>query len=138
MIPKYNLEKIKYGIDERTWKKTIILYESGKVNPVTHDLTVGAFLNFRFALLETRILTDGALGNGVKNFQDTGFTFTANVYGTQLYHVIVSPKSYTDGDCTCYLGQNDTLCKHMIVVAIYGLKKDQPLTDEEKFQHNEV
>ena len=35
------------------------------VNPVTHDLTVGAFLNFRFALLETRILTDGALGNGV-------------------------------------------------------------------------
>jgi len=59
----------------------------------------------------------------VKNFHDTDFTWAADVWGTQLYNVIVSKKQYTDGDCTCYLGQNDTLCKHMIAVAIYGLKK---------------
>ena len=104
MIPQYDLEKIKYGIDRRTWEKAIILYEGGKV----------------------------------KNFRDTGFTFTANVQGTRLYEVIVSPKNYSDGNCTCYLGENDTLCKHMIAAAIYALKKGKPLTAEEKTQHNEI
>jgi len=104
MIPQYDLEKIKYGIDLGTWEKAVDLYEGGKV----------------------------------KNFQDTGFTFTADVQGTNFYKVLVSPKSYSDGDCTCYLGENDTLCKHMIAVAIYGLKKGQLLTDEEKTQHNAV
>ena len=74
----------------------------------------------------------------VKNFRDTGFTFTADVQGTHFYKVIVSPKSYSDGNCTCYLGQNDTLCKHMVAVAIYALKKGKPLNKEEKIQHNEI
>lgn len=74
----------------------------------------------------------------VKNFRDTGFTFVANVYGTHPYEVIVSPKRYSDGNCTCYLGKNDTLCKHIIAVAIYALKKGKPLTTEEKAQHNET
>ena len=104
MIAQYDLEKIKFGTDEQTWNKAVILYESGKV----------------------------------KNFQDTEFTWIADVLGTQLYKIIVSKKRYADGDCTCYLGQNDTLCKHMIAVAIYGLKKRLPLTEEEKNQHNEI
>jgi len=104
MIPQYDLEKIKYGIDRGTWEKAVDLYESGKV----------------------------------KNFRDTGFTFTADVQGTHFYKVIVSPKSYSDGNCTCYLGENGTLCKHMIVAAIYALKKGKPLTDEERTQHNEI
>lgn len=74
----------------------------------------------------------------VKNFQDSGFTYVADVLGTDSYKVIVSKNKYTDGDCACYLGQNDTLCKHMIAVAIYGLKNGQPLTEEEKMQHNEI
>ena len=74
----------------------------------------------------------------VKNFRDTGFTFTADVQGTHFYKVIVSPKSYSDGNCTCYLGKNDTLCKHMIATAIYAVKKGKPLTAEEKTQHNEI
>jgi len=74
----------------------------------------------------------------VKNFQDTGFTFVANVQGTHLYKVIVSKKRYTDGDCSCYLGKNDTLCKHMIAVAIYGLKNGQSLTENERNQQNEI
>lgn len=88
MKPTYDLEKIKFGIDNGSWTKAVGLYESGRV----------------------------------KNFQDTGFTWVANVLGTQPYKVIVSKKRYTDGNCTCYLGQNDTLCKHMVAVAISGLK----------------
>lgn len=104
MDPQYDLEKIKFGIDNGTWTRAIGLYESGKV----------------------------------KNFQDTDSTLVADVQGTDLYKVIISKKQYTDGDCTCYLGQNDTLCKHMIAVAIYGLKKGLSLTEEEKSQHNEI
>lgn len=104
MSPQYDLEKIKFGIDDRTWSKALGLYESGKI----------------------------------KNFKDREFTWTADVYGTQLYKVVVSKKRYTDGDCTCYLGQNETLCKHMIAAAIYGFKKGLTLTKEEKSQHNEI
>ena len=74
----------------------------------------------------------------VGSFQDAEFTYTANVQGTHLYQVFVSKKTYTDGNCTCYLGQNNTLCKHMIAVAIYGLKNGKPLTEEEKTQHNKI
>lgn len=104
MKPTYDLDKIKFGVDNGSWTKGMDLYESGKV----------------------------------KNFQDAEFTWTADVLGTQPYNVIVSKKKYTDGNCTCYLGQNDTLCKHMVAVAIAGLKKGKPLTEEEKNQHNEV
>ena len=103
-VPSYDLEKLKFGIDETSFQKAVGLYEGGKV----------------------------------KNFQDTGFTYVGTVQGTQLYNVIVSKKRYTDGDCTCYLGQNDTLCKHMIAVTLYCLKKGQPLSEEEKIQHNEI
>lgn len=104
MESKYNLDKIKFGIDSGTWEKAVVLYETGKV----------------------------------KNFQDTGFTYVADVLGTEFYQVVVSKNKFTDGNCTCYLGQNDTLCKHMIAVAIYGLKSGQSLTEEEKTQHSIV
>jgi len=104
MTTLYDLEKIKFGMDKRTWERAVDLYEERKV----------------------------------MNFQDTGFTFVADVQGTHFYKVIVSKRKYTDGNCTCYLGQNNTLCKHMIAVVIYGLKKGLPLTAEERTQHNEI
>ncbi len=104
MNPQYDLEKIKFGIDNGTWEKAINLYEDGKV----------------------------------KYLHDTDFTWVADDLGSLISKVIVSKKKYTDGDCTCYLGQNETLCKHMIAVAIYGLKKGLHLTEEEKNQHNEI
>jgi hypothetical protein len=104
MLPQYDLEKIKFSIDDKTLSKAVNLYEDGKVI----------------------------------NFQDTGVTWVADVQGTQLYKVIVSKRKYTDGDCACYLGQNDTLCKHMIAVVIYGLKRGRPLNEEEKTQHNQI
>jgi hypothetical protein len=95
---QYTLDDIKFGIDERTWKRAVDLYESNKV----------------------------------KDFKDIGFGFSAKVQGTHLYDVLISKKNYDQGDCSCYLGQNDTLCKHMIAVAIYGLKRGKRLSKEEK------
>jgi len=71
---------------------------------------------------------------GVKNFEDVGLGFTAEVRGSagNFYEVYVSAKHYDRGSCNCYLGQNDTLCKHMVALAIYAVKRGEPLTDEER------
>ncbi|MBI3397601.1 hypothetical protein HY045_03940 [Candidatus Woesebacteria bacterium] len=98
--PHYDLEKIKFVVDEATFKKATDLYESGKVTA----------------------------------FKDNGFTYTATVLGTQPYQVIVSNKHFYEGNCECYLGQNDTLCKHMIAVAIYGVARGEKLDEEDKRQ----
>lgn len=70
----------------------------------------------------------------VTKFQDNGFTFTATVLGGEPYEVFVSNRYYDQGNCTCYLGQNDTLCKHMVVVALYAVMDGKPLTEEDKQQ----
>lgn len=58
--------------------------------------------------------------------------FLAVVLGTKPYQVFVSARHYDRGSCECYLGQRDTLCKHMVAVAIYAVMKGEPLTDEDK------
>ncbi|MBI5729228.1 MAG: hypothetical protein HY983_03265 [Candidatus Magasanikbacteria bacterium] len=60
--------------------------------------------------------------------------FFATVLGTKPYKVYVGNRYYDRGDCECYLGQNDMLCKHMVAVAIYAVKEGKPLTDEDKRQ----
>jgi len=72
--------------------------------------------------------------NKVTEFKDNGFTYTAVVIGTQPYKAIVSNKYYDQGDCECYLGQNNTLCKHMVAVAVFALFRGRELTKEEKVQ----
>lgn len=72
----------------------------------------------------------------VTEFKDTSFTFTATVLGTQPYKVFVSSKNYDMGGCECYLGKNNTLCKHMVTVAIYAVLSGRKLTAEEKQQIN--
>ncbi len=68
----------------------------------------------------------------VAKFQDTSFTYTATVLGSEPYEVFVSNRHYDQGNCTCYLGQNDTLCKHMVSVALYAVMSGKPMTDEDK------
>lgn len=34
MIPQYDLEKIKFGVDEKTWERAVGLYEAGKITEV--------------------------------------------------------------------------------------------------------
>jgi hypothetical protein len=54
------------------------------------------------------------------------------VLGTQPYRVSVEARRYDYADCTCYLGQNDEFCKHMVALALYVVKNGKPLTDEDK------
>jgi hypothetical protein len=67
-------------------------------------------------------------------FEDTGYTFVAKVIGSKPYRVIVSNKHFDEGNCECYLGQNDTLCKHMVAVAIYAVAGGEKLKEADKEQ----
>lgn len=98
MKPKYDLDKIKFGIDKSTFERAVDLYENGKV----------------------------------KQFKKEFTGFSAIVLGTKPYRIYVDSRQYDQGDCECYLGQNDTLCKHMIAVAIYGVKGGRKLDEEDK------
>lgn len=100
MKPKFDLDKIKYGVDPATFQKAIDLYKNGKV----------------------------------KNFEEGIASYTANVLGTHLYRVSVEQRDYRYSFCNCYLGQNETLCKHAIAVAIYAALGGKPLTEEDETQ----
>ncbi|MBU0976686.1 MAG: SWIM zinc finger family protein [Patescibacteria group bacterium] len=87
----------------------------------------------------------GTFQRAVKIFEDKKITkfkelagaYSANVIGTSPYEVVVSKQGFDMGSCNCYLGQNDTLCKHMIALAIYSLFRGKPLTEAEKEQITE-
>ena len=98
----------------------------------------------KYDLDKIKFATDGptfekAVGiyesGGVKNFKDnevSGFLARVRGSGGNVYDVFISARHYDGGDCTCYLGQNDTLCKHMVAVAIRAVTGGKPLTDEDK------
>ena len=98
--PKFDLDKIKYGVDPDTFQKAVDLYKNGKV----------------------------------KNFEEGIASYTANVLGTHLYKVSVEQRDYRYCFCNCYLGQNETLCKHAIAVAIYATTEGKKLTKEDETQ----
>lgn len=68
----------------------------------------------------------------VTQFETIMDGFSAVVLGTKPYNVFVSARHYDRGNCECYLGQNDTLCKHMVAVAIYAVMRGEPLSEEDK------
>lgn len=68
----------------------------------------------------------------VTRFEEEIGSYSAVVLGTKPYHVSVEARRYDLGFCDCYLGQNDTLCKHMVAVAIYAVMGGKKLTDEDK------
>lgn len=96
--PLYDLNTIKYAVDDGMWKRAIALYEGGKIT----------------------------------DFKEMVNGYTARVLGGSPYRVSVSNKSVDRGDCDCYMGQQDELCKHMIAVAVYAVCCGRPLTSEEK------
>lgn len=98
-----------------------------------------------FDLDKIKFATDGpTFGKAVKLYEGkkvTGFSAdefgcSAKVFGSQPvpYKIFVSAKHYDEGTCTCYLGQNDTLCKHMVAVALYAVLGGRKLTNDEKQQ----
>jgi len=68
----------------------------------------------------------------VTQFKEELNGFFATVLGTEPYKVYVDFKHHDQGDCECYLGQNDTLCKHMVAVAIYAVMKGKQLKEADK------
>jgi hypothetical protein len=103
VTPNYDLDKIKFSLDEGTWQRAVILYEKHKVT----------------------------------KFESNMHGFSAVVLSSQAYRVRVSARRFDEGDCECYLGQNDELCKHIVAVALYALLGGKPLLEEEKQQNNE-
>ncbi len=75
----------------------------------------------------------GLYENGkVTQFQENINGHSAVVLGTHSYRVFVSAKYYDHGSCNCYLGQNDTLCKHMVAVEIYAVVGGKELDKDDK------
>ena len=68
----------------------------------------------------------------VTKFEEGIGGYSAIVLGTKPYRVSVEARRYDYGHCECYLGQNDTLCKHMVAVAIRAVTDGKPLSDEDK------
>ena len=94
-----------------------------------------------FDLDKIKLTTDGstfekAVGlyesDKVTQFKEGIGSYSAIVLGTKPYRVSVNVRHYDLGFCECYLGQNDTLCKHMVVVSIYAVMRGKKLTDEDK------
>ena len=68
----------------------------------------------------------------VTEVEELGGYYSAVVLGTEPYRVSVSARNYKHGHCTCYLGQKDTLCKHMVALALYTVMDGKPLSDKDK------
>ncbi|MFH0739497.1 MAG: SWIM zinc finger family protein [bacterium] len=68
----------------------------------------------------------------VTKFREGIGAYSAVVLGTKPYRVSVEARQYGLANCDCYLGENDTLCKHMVAVAIYAVKGGGKLSKEEK------
>lgn len=96
MEPKFDLDKIRYSIDQGTYERAIELYQNQKV-------------------------VDFVAGYG---------NFEAIVLSSHKYHIVISADDFAVGECDCYLGQHETLCKHMVAVAIFAILKGKKFPDK--------
>jgi uncharacterized Zn finger protein len=99
MIPRYDLEKIKDGVDKKIWERAVKLYEDGRIT----------------------------------EFEESYSGYTAVVFGTKPYDVAVSEHYCNQGDCNCFVGQQEgTFCKHMVALAIYAVLRGVPIAGKLK------
>lgn len=68
----------------------------------------------------------------VTQFKEGIGSYSAVVLGTQPYRVSIEARRFGLANCECYLGQRDTLCKHMVAVSIYACLDGKKLSDEDK------
>ncbi|MDO8552815.1 MAG: hypothetical protein Q7S01_04840 [bacterium] len=68
----------------------------------------------------------------VTKFQDNEGSYSATVIGTKPYEVWVSAEKFDVGDCNCYLGQKDELCKHLVALAIRVVTGGNSLSEKQK------
>ena len=74
----------------------------------------------------------------VTEVETLGGYYSAVIHGTEPYRVSVSVRNFKQGHCTCYLGQKDTLCKHMLALALYAVMDGKPLSDKDKLLCHKV
>jgi len=99
------------------------------------------FMHIRYDLNKIKFATDEAAfkravglyeSGKVTEVEQLGGYYSALVLGTKSYRVSVSVRNYKHGHCTCYLGEKDTLCKHMVALALYAVMEGKPLSDKDK------
>ena len=100
-----------------------------KIVPPTYDLN-----KIKFATDEATFkrAVDLYESGKVMEIEQLGGYYSAVVLGTEPYRVSVSARNYKHGHCTCYLGQKDTLCKHMVALALYAVMDGRPLKDKDR------
>ena len=57
----------------------------------------------------------------VTKFKEGIRSYSAIVIGSKPYHVFGEARRFDYGNCDCYLGQNDELCKHLVALAIHAV-----------------
>lgn len=67
----------------------------------------------------------------VTEFSEDGIGYSAMVIGTHPYKVYVHGSAFDRGMCTCYLGERDELCKHMVALALYAIARGRALEPAE-------
>ena len=68
----------------------------------------------------------------VTKFKECIRSFSAVVIGSKPYNVSGEARRFDYGNCDCYLGQNDELCKHLVALAIYAVMRGKKLKVEDK------
>ena len=68
----------------------------------------------------------------VTKFKDGFRGYSATILGGQPYNVSVEARRFDHGNCDCYLGQKDELCKHLVALAIHAVLRGEKLTVEDK------
>src|SRR3989338_8801217 len=72
----------------------------------------------------------------VTRFKDNGESFSGMVLGGNPYEAWVSRDKFDVGDCTCYLGKKNELCKHLVALAIRAVTRGKPLEAGERVVRN--
>ncbi|MCX6808657.1 MAG: hypothetical protein NTW50_03240 [Candidatus Berkelbacteria bacterium] len=64
-------------------------------------------------------------------------SYSGVILGTKPYRVSVEARNYKYSSCDCYLGENGTLCKHMVALALHVVKNGEPLSAQDSKQITE-
>lgn len=64
----------------------------------------------------------------VQDLEQISDGYRATVQGSSPYRVRLSQKRIDYADCTCYMGQNDELCKHVLAVGLAVLYEFEGVT----------
>ncbi len=68
----------------------------------------------------------------VMRFKEGIGAYSAVVIGTEPYRVSIEARRFGLATCECYLGQRDTLCKHIVAVSIHAVMYGKKLSHEDK------